>query len=285
MSISAHACALDAHEHFHGQDGITCACAHEHRDEENPRKLVVAILLFALGFGLYYSINTGFAASLNGVLSGILPSAALAAIVSFLPSEDSVSSEFAPYFVFTFAILVAAYLLSGLGVLKIALKNAMRGEFFDENFLMSVATLGAFALGAYPEAAAVMIFYAIGEIIEGANVGRSTFYAHFATKDELLFALCTQIVEHVLEGADKKEAGDFPLGDGLAGRLEHILWHVEANGETIRHILSSEGERAFTRYFEEYLEEIFGGAMTRVEGAREDYALNAAVSAFSQTVR
>ena len=125
----------------------------------------------------------------------------------------------------------------------------------------------------------------IGEIIEGANVGRSTFYAHFATKDELLFALCTQIVEHVLEGADKKEAGDVPLGDGIAGRLEHILWHVEANGETIRHILSSEGERAFTRYFEEYLEEIFGGAMTRVEGAREDYALNAAVSAFSQTVR
>ena len=53
---------------------------------------------------------------------------------------------------------VAAYLLSGAGVLKKAGRNILHGQIFDENFLMSVASLGALIIGEYPEAAAVIIF-------------------------------------------------------------------------------------------------------------------------------
>lgn len=68
---------------------------------------------------------------------------------------------------------VAAYLLSGAGVLKKAGRNILHGQIFDENFLMSVASLGALIIGEYPEAAAVMIFYKIGETFEQYAVNRS----------------------------------------------------------------------------------------------------------------
>ncbi|WP_278473762.1 heavy metal translocating P-type ATPase [Turicibacter sanguinis] len=66
-----------------------------------------------------------------------------------------------------------SYLLIGGNVLTTAFKNIMRGEFFDENFLMMVATVGAFAIGEYPEAIAVMLFYEIGELFQGYAVNRS----------------------------------------------------------------------------------------------------------------
>ena len=70
-------------------------------------------------------------------------------------------------------LYVAAYLLSGAGVLKKAGRNILHGQIFDENFLMSVASLGALIIGEYPEAAAVMIFYKIGETFEQYAVNRS----------------------------------------------------------------------------------------------------------------
>ncbi len=70
-------------------------------------------------------------------------------------------------------LYVAAYLLSGAGVLKKAGRNILHGQIFDENFLMSVASLGALIIGEYPEAAAVMIFYKIGETFEHYAVNRS----------------------------------------------------------------------------------------------------------------
>lgn len=70
-------------------------------------------------------------------------------------------------------LFVAAYLLAGHSVLWRALRNLQNGRLFDENFLMSLATAGAFALNEFPEAAAVMIFYQIGEYFQGRAVGRS----------------------------------------------------------------------------------------------------------------
>ena len=61
------------------------------------------------------------------------------------------------------AIFLVAYLILGGGVVLRALKNITKGQIFDENFLMSVATIGAFAIGDFPEAVAVMLFYQIGE--------------------------------------------------------------------------------------------------------------------------
>jgi Cd2+/Zn2+-exporting ATPase len=71
------------------------------------------------------------------------------------------------------AIFIAAYLILGGNIVLQALKGIARGEFFDENFLMSIATIGAFAIGEYPEAVAVMLFYRVGELFQNMAVRKS----------------------------------------------------------------------------------------------------------------
>lgn len=66
-----------------------------------------------------------------------------------------------------------AYVLAGKDVVYRAVKNLFNGRVFDENFLMTIATAGAFAIGEYPEAAAVMIFFNIGELFQGIALHRS----------------------------------------------------------------------------------------------------------------
>ena len=71
------------------------------------------------------------------------------------------------------ALYIAAYLVLGLEIVLTAVKNLFKGNFFDENFLMSIATIGAFAIGEYPEAVGVMLFYRIGEWFEHKAVQKS----------------------------------------------------------------------------------------------------------------
>lgn len=75
-------------------------------------------------------------------------------------------------YIFT-GLCLAAYLLVGYGVVKSAVKNILCGEFFDEKFLMSVASLGAVCIGQLPEAVAIMLFYQIGERFEDYAVDKS----------------------------------------------------------------------------------------------------------------
>ena len=70
-------------------------------------------------------------------------------------------------------ICLAAYLITGYDVLIRSARNIARGQVFDENFLMSISTIGAFCIGEYPEAAAVMLFYQLGEALEAAAAGAS----------------------------------------------------------------------------------------------------------------
>lgn len=70
-------------------------------------------------------------------------------------------------------ILIVAYLVLGGEVVLKALRNIARGRIFDENFLMSVSTIGAFVIGEYPEAVAVMLFYQVGEFFQSYAVRRS----------------------------------------------------------------------------------------------------------------
>jgi Cd2+/Zn2+-exporting ATPase len=70
-------------------------------------------------------------------------------------------------------IFLASYLLVGGDVLLRAVRNILKGEIFDENFLMSIATIGAFVIGEYPEGVAVMVFYQIGEAFQALAVRRS----------------------------------------------------------------------------------------------------------------
>ena len=70
-------------------------------------------------------------------------------------------------------LFLVPYLLAGGDVLWRAVRNILRGQVFDENFLMVVATIGAFCIGEYPEAVLVMVFYQVGEWFQGYAVGRS----------------------------------------------------------------------------------------------------------------
>lgn len=78
-----------------------------------------------------------------------------------------------PYGWGEYAVLIPAYWVSGGTVLKAAGRNLLRGQLFDENFLMTIATLGAIAIHELPEAVAVMLFYRIGELFQEYAVGRS----------------------------------------------------------------------------------------------------------------
>jgi Cd2+/Zn2+-exporting ATPase len=71
------------------------------------------------------------------------------------------------------ALFISSYLLSGGDVILRAVKSVVRGRFFDENTLMTVATLGAWGIGESPEAVAVMLFYQLGELFQDAAVNRS----------------------------------------------------------------------------------------------------------------
>ena len=98
--------------------------------------------------------------SLQKIIIGVV----LFAVALLIPAEPT-ALKFAAYLI--------AYLVIGYKVLRKAWNNIKRGKIFDENFLMAVASLGAFIIGEYPEAVAVMLFYRIGELFEDYAVGKS----------------------------------------------------------------------------------------------------------------
>ncbi len=97
------------------------------------------------------------------MLFRILASAVLFVIALLIPAEGWLK----------LVIFLVPYLLVGYKVLIKAGKNILNGQVFDENFLMCVATIGAFVLGEYLEGVAVMLFYQVGELFEDYSVGRS----------------------------------------------------------------------------------------------------------------
>ncbi|MCR5682860.1 MAG: cadmium-translocating P-type ATPase [Clostridiales bacterium] len=128
-------CPVDEQKHAHSH-GIH----EEHEEEEGSvafrlTKLIVGAAVFLVGLLLPRFVEIPFAARLG--------------------------------------IYIAAYLILGYDVLFSAVQNLFRGEFFDECFLMTVAAAGAFAIGEYPEAVAVMLFYQIGEFFQDLAVDRS----------------------------------------------------------------------------------------------------------------
>ncbi|MBQ2775836.1 MAG: cadmium-translocating P-type ATPase [Clostridia bacterium] len=97
------------------------------------------------------------------VLVRIIVAAALCTVALMLPIDGL-------WKLLAFAV---PYLIIGYDVLWGAIRNILHGQVFDEKFLMSVATIGAFAIKEYPEAAAVMLFYQIGELFQSIAVGKS----------------------------------------------------------------------------------------------------------------
>ncbi len=78
-----------------------------------------------------------------------------------------------PYRIAEYLVFIPAYLVSGWGVLKGAIRSVTKGKIFNEHFLMTIATLGAIAIDAMPEAVTVMLFYVVGELFQDISVNRS----------------------------------------------------------------------------------------------------------------
>ena len=78
-----------------------------------------------------------------------------------------------PYKWINNVVFIASYLIVGLEIVLKAIRNITRGKVFDENFLMAIATIGAFGIGEFPEAVAVMLFYQVGELFQSYAVDKS----------------------------------------------------------------------------------------------------------------
>ena len=126
-----------SHEHTHTAEAVatSCGCGHCHQHgEPESKKVIIKKITLATVF-----LTLGILAKNFFQLSSALE----------------------------FAIFLVPYLIIGFSVIKEAIENIFHGEFFDENFLMTVATIGAFAIGEYPEAVLVMLLSQIGEMFEG----------------------------------------------------------------------------------------------------------------------
>ena len=115
-------------------------------------------------------------------LTRILTAAALLVLLHFLPLSDILENIFgssedgaAPVLrrIAMIAVYMIPYLIVGYDVVLGAIKKIGHGDFLDEEFLMMIATAGAFAIGEYPEATAVMLFYQVGELFQSIAVGKS----------------------------------------------------------------------------------------------------------------
>lgn len=130
-------CEHKEHNHNHHQEKkqtSSCDCGHcyHHEDETSKNTMILKIILSSAFLVLAITLNHFFDLPILGKLG----------------------------------LFLVPYLIIGFSVIKEAIENILHGEFFDENFLMTVATIGAFAIGEYPEAVLVMLLSQIGETFE-----------------------------------------------------------------------------------------------------------------------
>ncbi len=92
-------------------------------------------------------------------------------LIAGMVFEDEIHNT--PFHIGEYLVFGTGYLIVGWKVISSAIKNIIRGQFFDEQFLMTIATLGAFAIDQMPEAMAVMLFYVVGELFQDIAVNRS----------------------------------------------------------------------------------------------------------------
>ena len=178
------------HEHHH-EDGNDCCCGHEHHHEDGKghdhhsgqeshghdhADAEESALPLILGAGLFV---------LGLVLNRTAPSWA------------------------TLLACLAAYVILGREVVMTAARNLVKGHVFDENFLMSVATIGAFFVGDYPEAVGVMLFYRVGEFFEHKAVERS--------RSQIMEAV--DLRPEVVQLVDGDAVREIPAGDAKVGDL------------------------------------------------------------------
>ena len=93
----------------------------------------------------------------------------------------------------------------------------------------------------------------VQNIIDEADIGRSTFYEHFETKDDLLRAKCTDLFEHIFVPDGTEATHAFSRNSTFEEKIMHILYHLLDDKKVIQGILASEGRQIFLQYFRSYL--------------------------------
>ncbi len=163
-------CSISAHDHHHDEScscsghtghssgpniNISCGCGHDHGDEHDHEEggLIVRTPVFVFGGILF--------------VMGLLAEHFTYYFVDSVGISEKVMGWI------SFAIFLIAYILVGKDVLKEAGTNILHGKIFDENFLMAIASLGAFVIGEHPEAVGVMLFYNVGEYLQGRAIQHS----------------------------------------------------------------------------------------------------------------
>ncbi len=131
----------------------------------------------------------------------------------------------------------------------------------------------------------------VGDIIERADIGRATFYAHFETKDFLLKELCEELFEHILNSAIgvKTNENHYDCDFGGGSVFLHLLKHLEENKFNILGLLSSENNEIFLQYFKENLKELvisqyLGSEKIINAKLPQEYLVNHICSSFTNAV-
>ena len=125
----------------------------------------------------------------------------------------------------------------------------------------------------------------VQEIIDEANIGRSTFYAHFETKDDLLRSLCGEIFYHVFTDLLPQEEDTLDCKN-LELKLGHILYHLKENQVNICGIIANDGDGLFMAYFKGYLTQLFF-RYTKLfpQEVPEDLLIHHLTGSFTETVK
>lgn len=132
----------------------------------------------------------------------------------------------------------------------------------------------------------------VQEIIDQANIGRSTFYSHFETKDALLKAIWTDLFSHVFSANLHVQTEHHPSSseESTQKMVSHILYHLLENRKNISGILSCESADLFLRYFKEYLELLIRNQILHGEGSFSvpvplDFLINYISGSFIEMVK
>lgn len=123
----------------------------------------------------------------------------------------------------------------------------------------------------------------VQDIIDEANIGRSTFYSHFETKDMLVKSLCGDIFEHIFEDEICSYHDDTK---SIETRLAHLLWHLHEHKSEVFGMLKSQSSDVFIRYLKEYLLCLFKLHLAEFHAdVPQDFFLNHLVGSFCELIK
>lgn len=214
-------CEHKEHNHNHQQEekqtsGCGCGHCHHHEDETSKKTMILKIILSSAFLVLAITLNHFFDLPILGKLG----------------------------------LFLVPYLIIGFSVIKEAVENIFHGEFFDENFLMTVATIGAFAIGEYPEAVLVMLLSQIGETFESmaSAKARKSISSMMDIKPDFAHLLIGETIKTV--NPEEVKIGDIilvkpgekiPL-DGVIEKGESTLDTSALTGESLPRTVSKDNE-------------------------------------------